>query len=191
MPAYTKYDANLSCYVTAMGGVEFGTGLLSGVYVEKDADQYFMTLVFATSQVTIMTITCDTFIDTNPANAGTSKGVADGTIGFYDKNGTLVTEGIEVGYSSGNDYAASSSGNVYYVKSVTIPIDELRETYKLTLYVNSSVMGMQFCEANDNATGTTYSATLTLDLENSTEVESIDDLIGVPVRGEVSESENQ
>lgn len=187
---YTKYDANLSCYVTAMGGVEFGTGLLSGVYVEKDKDQYYMTLVFAKSQVTIFTVTCDTFIDTDPANAGTSKGVTDGTIGYYKADGTLVTDGVEVGYSSGDDYATSSSGNVYYVKSVTMPIDTLRSEYKLTLYVNSSVMGMQFCEPNDTVQSGTYSAVLTLDLENSTEVDNIDDLIGVPVRGEVPEPQS-
>lgn len=184
LPKFTKYEAELSCFVTAMGGVEFGDGLLSGVYIEKDAEQYFMTLIFNKSQVTIFTVTCDTFVDTDLANKGTSKGVEDGTIGFYDKNGLLVTDGVEVGYSSGDDYATSSTGNVYYVKSVTMPIDELRETYKLTLYVNSSVMGMQFCEANATATGTTYSASLTLDLESGTEIDNIDNLIGVPVRGE-------
>ena len=186
--AYTQYDAELSCYVTAMGGVEFGKGLLSGVYVEQEEDQYYMTLVFNKSQVTIYTISCDTFIDTDLDNAGTSKGIKDGTIGVYDENGTLVTEGVEVRYSTGDDYVAGTSGNVYYVKSVRIPIDSLRESYKLALYINSSVMGVQFCEPNEAVSTGTYSATLTLDLESGKGVDSIESLIGVETRGEAPQA---
>ena len=183
-PAYTQYDAELSCYVTAMGGVEFGDGLLAGAYVEQEEDRYYMTLVFNKSQVTIFTITCDTFIDTDLANAGTSKGVEDGTIGVYNEDGTLVTEGVEVRYSTGDDYVAGSSGNVYYVKSVRLPIDSLRESYKLALYINSSVMGVQFCEPNEAVSTGTYSATLTLDLASGQSVGNIDDRIGSETRGD-------
>lgn len=186
--AYTQYDAELSCYVTAMGGVEFGDGLLAGAYVEQEDDQYYMTLVFNKSQVTIYTMTCDTFIDTDLANAGTSKGVKDGTIGVYNEDGTLVTEGVEVRYSTGDDYVTGSSGNVYYVKSVKLPIDSLRESYKLALYINSSVMGVQFCEPNETVSTGTYSATLTLDLESGKGVDSIESLIGVETRGEAPQA---
>ena len=187
-PAYTQYDAKLSCFVTAMGGIEFGDGLLAGAYVEEEEGEYYMTLVFNKSQVTIYTISCDTFIDTDLADAGTSKGVKDGTIGVYDEDGTLVTEGVEVRYSTGDDYVAGKGGNVYYVKSVKLPIDSLRETYKLALYINSSVMGVQFCEANETVTTGTYSATLTLDLTSGKEVESIESLVGVETRGEAPQA---
>ena len=187
-PAYTQYDAELSCYVTAMGGVEFGKGLLAGAYVEQAEDEYYMTLVFNKSQVTIYTITCDTFIDTDLENAGSSKGIEDGTLGVYDEDGTLVTEGVEVRYSTGDDYVAGSGGNIYYVKSVKLPIDSLRETYKLALYVNSSVMGVQFCEPNETVSTGTYSATLTLDLESGKGVDSIDDIIGSVTRGEAPQA---
>lgn len=187
--AYTQYDADLSCYVTAMGGVEFGNGLLSGVYVEQEEDQYYLTIVFNKSQVTIYTITCDTFIDTDLANAGSSKGIEDGTLGVYDEDGTLVTEGVEVRYSTGDDYVAGSGGNVYYVKSVKLPVDSLRESYKLALYINSSVMGVQFCEPNETVSTGTYSATLTLDLESGKEVDGIDDLIGSETRGEAPQTD--
>ena len=189
--AYTQYDAELSCYVSAMGGVEFGSGLLAGVYVEQEGDQYYLTLIFQKSQVTIYTITCDTFIDTDLDSAGTSKGIPDGTIGYYDESGTLVTEGVEIGYSSGDDYAARPNGNVYYVKSVRIPVDSLRETYNLALYINSSVMGVQFCEPNEIVSTGTYSAVLTLDLESGVGVDNIDDLLGVETRGEVPEEDPQ
>lgn len=167
-----------------MGGVEFGDGLLAGAYVEQEEDRYYMTLVFNKSQVTIFTITCDTFIDTDLANAGTSKGIEDGTIGVYNEDGTLVTEGVEVRYSTGDDYVAGSSGNVYYVKSVRLPIDSLRESYKLALYINSSVMGVQFCEPNEAVSTGTYSATLTLDLASGQSVGNIDDRIGSETRGD-------
>ena len=150
--------------------------------------RYYMTLVFNKSQVTIYTMTCDTFIDTDLANAGTSKGVKDGTIGVYNEDGTLVTEGVEVRYSTGDDYVTGSSGNVYYVKSVKLPIDSLRESYKLALYINSSVMGVQFCEPNETVSTGTYSATLTLDLESGKGVDSIESLIGVETRGEASQA---
>ena len=156
--------------------------------MEQEEDLYFMTLVFEASQVTMYTITCDTFIDSDLDNAGTSKGVKDGTIGVYDENGALVTEGVEVRYSTGDDYVAGSSGNVYYVKSVRIPIDSLRESYKLALYINSSVMGVQFCEPNETVSTGTYSATLTLDLESGNGVDSIESLIGVETRGEAPQA---
>ena len=187
-PAYTQYDAELSCFVTAMGGIEFGDGLLAGAYVEEEEGEYYMTLIFNKSQVTIYTISCDTFIDTDLADAGTSKGVEDGTIGVYDEDGTLVTEGVEVRYSTGDDYVTGKGGNVYYVKSVKLPIDSLRETYKLALYINSSVMGVQFCEANETVTTGTFSATLTLDLASGKGVESIESLIGVETRGEAPQA---
>ena len=85
---------------------------------------------------------------TSPTRAR-ARGSRDGTIGVYNEDGTLVTEGVEVRYSTGDDYVAGSSGNVYYVKSVRLPIDSLRESYKLALYINSSVMGVQFCEPNE------------------------------------------
>ena len=103
---------------------------------------------------------------------------------MYNEDGTLVTEGVEVRYSTGDDYVAGSSGNVYYVKSVRLPIDSLRESYKLALYINSSVMGVQFCEPNEAVSTGTYSATLTLDLASGQSVENIDDRIGSETRGD-------
>ena len=44
-------------------------------------------------------------------------------------------------YGMGDDNVAGSSRNTYYVKSVRIVIDYLRETYKLALYIKSAIMG--------------------------------------------------
>lgn len=93
---------------------------------------------------------------------------------MYNGDRILVVEGVEVRYSMGDDYVVGSGWNVYYVKSVKLPIDSLRESYKLALYINSSVMGVQFCEPKETVFTGTYSATLTLDLESGKDVDSIE-----------------
>ena len=50
---------------------------------------------------------------------------------------------------------------VHYVDSITFPITEKTDTYSLTLYINSNVMGVQF-------TKDTYQATLTVDWDSMT-----------------------
>ncbi len=50
-----------------------------------------------------------------------------------------------------------------YVDSITFPVTEFAEEINLTMYINSNVMGVQFCNSNDDADSTTYPATLTLD----------------------------
>src|SRR5699024_6563749 len=122
------------------------------------------------------------FVDDDPENAATNNGIKDGTIGVYAEDGTLMTDGVSKTYSSGENYLATPSGkNVYYVQSATIPVDGLRSSYDMTLYVNSPIMGAQF--SND-----TYKATLNLDLESGKEVQAISGL-GVETRGEVPQDE--
>ena len=106
----------------------------------------------------------------------------DGTIGVYAEDGTLKTEGVRKTYSSGEDYLATPSGkNVYYVRSATIPVDGLRASYEMTLYVNSPIMGAQF--SND-----TYKATLEIDLASGKEVPSVGGL-GAETKGEAPQDE--
>lgn len=151
-------DASLSCYVNAMGGVEFGAPLLVSSQVNVDSSQNkTMTLNFTKSSVTIYNITCDTFIDPAPSTEESSGNVKNGTLGFYDNNGTLQTS--SVGYTLSEDTALNSkSEEVHYVSSMTFPIDSTKDTYELTLYVNSNVMGVQF-----GAGSSSNPATLTVD----------------------------
>lgn len=121
--------------------------------------------------------------DDEPENAATNNGIKDGAIGVYAEDGTLMTDGVNKTYSSGGNYLATPSGkNVYYVQSVTIPVDGLRASYDMTLYVNSPIMGAQF--SNDM-----YKATLKLDLESGKGVDGIDDLIGSETRGEAPQTD--
>lgn len=123
---------SLSCYVPAMGGVEFGAPLLTDIKVTVKNGNADMKIGFRKSSVTIYGITCDTFIDSD-----------SGKVGYYSKNGTLVTDGVTVVKSL--DTALNPKNEaVRYVESVTFSPDEITDTYQLSLYVNSNVMGTQF-----------------------------------------------
>ena len=144
-----------------MGGVEFGGPLLTGVYFVTDSSgNEYLKLTFTKSSVTIYSITCDTFVDANPTDTTLTRGVANGTMGIYDSSGTLVDC---TSYTLSSDTALNSADEeVNYVDSITLPIDTRSDTYNIALYINSNVMGVEFCNANSAATETTYSATLTV-----------------------------
>lgn len=154
-------NASLSCYVNAMGGIEFGEPLLIGSSVKVDNNgNKKMILNFTKSSVTIYNITCDTFIDASPSSTDNNRGVTSGTIGYYDKNGNVQS----AEYTLSDDTALNGKDEeVNYVDSITFPVDQITDTYSLTMYINSNVMGVQFCNENDKATEATYSATLTVD----------------------------
>lgn len=148
-------DANLSCYVNAMGGVEFGAPLLTGATVTVTSGKATVTLSFVNDSVTIYGITCDTFIDASPAGAANGNGLTPGTIGYYDKKGVLQTSNVNITLSS-TTVLNSANELVPYVASMSFPLDQMTGTYQLALYVNSNVMGCQFG-------GDSYPATLTVD----------------------------
>lgn len=149
-------NASLACYVNAMGGVEFGGPMLTAAEVTVGADgTKSMTMHLQKSVVTIYSVTCDTFVDAAPAGAVTDGNVAAGTIGYYNGSGSLVTSGVTHTLSSDTALNPKQEA-VSYVNSITFPIEEEKESYGLTLYVNSNVMGTQF--SNDG-----HKATLTVD----------------------------
>ncbi len=160
-------DATLSCYVNAMGGIEFGAPLLTGSTIKVDTNgKKTMTLNFTKSSVTIYNITCDTFIDPSPTTEDSKGGIKNGTIGIYDDDGNLQTDSME--YTLSDDTALNSkSEEVHYVTSISFPIERLKDTYELTVYVNSNVMGVQFGTGGSDG----YPATLTVD-RNSLKAES-------------------
>lgn len=152
-------DASLSCYINAMGGVEFGAPMLkSAVLTVKEDGSKSITMNLKKSVVNIYSVTCDTFIDPEPAGAVTEGSVSAGTIGYYDAGGALVTSGVQYGMSS--DTAMNSKQEqVSYVTSITFPVEWESSSYGLSLYVNSNVMGTQF--SNEK-----YPAKLSVDWES-------------------------
>ena len=158
-----ELDGSLSCYVDAMGGIEFGGPLLTGVslIVEDDGSEYLQ-LSLTKGSVEIYSVVADTFVDIDPSYVTDDRGITNGTLGIYDESGTLITD--DVSYTLSDDTALNpNEEEVNYVDSITLPIDSERETYNLTMYINSNTMGVQFCNANDDATTTTYEAVLTVD----------------------------
>lgn len=151
-----QIKAELSCYVNAMGGVEFGAPLLSSATVEVATNgRKTLTLHFTKSRVTIYGITCDTFIDVSPSYVTETNGIKSGTLGFYNSDGTLVTDSVIYTLSNGTA-ENSQKEQVHYVDSVFFPVDFKSDTYNLTLFVNSNVMGTQFTKDG-------YAAVLTVD----------------------------
>lgn len=161
-PGTYDVEASLSCYVAAMGGIEFGEPLLTDTeYTLEEDGSETLTLYFTKSSVTIYSITCYTFIDPSPASGEDPEEgqPANGTIGYYAGD-TVVTEGVS--YTLSEDTAPNNlQEEVHYVDSITFPITEKTDTYSLTLYINSNVMGVQF--TNDK-----YKATLTVDWDSLT-----------------------
>lgn len=147
-----ELDAKLSCYVSAMGGVEFGAPLLTGATVTVDeSGNASMTLSLSKSQVTIYGVTCDTFIDASASTPG------------YYVNGTRHN----ASYTKSRATALNpDNAAVHYVDSITFPVTPGTSTYYLYLYINSNVMGVQF----GNGTETSYKATLTIDWDSAAEI---------------------
>ncbi len=168
-PGTYEIEAELSCYVNAMGGVEFGGPLLTSAVLNVDEDgTASITLNLTKSSVTIYSVTCDTFIDADPAYVTDDRGVTSGTIGYYDEDGNLTTKGVS--YTLSEDTALNTADEeVNYVDSITFPLTYESDTYNLTLYVNSNVMGVQFCNENDDAESATYPATLTVYWDGASE----------------------
>lgn len=126
-------SASLSCYVNAMGGVEFGNSLLSSAVLNVAEDgTAAITLTFKTSSVTIYGVTANTYV----AN--------EGKIQYW--NGSAWVNAT---------YTTDANG---YVATMTFPITEISNTYKLALTVGSEVMGSQF-----GGDGSNYDAILTVD----------------------------
>lgn len=148
-------DASLSCYVTAMGGVEFGAPLLTNTVVTVNEDNSAdITLSLTKSSVTIYSVTADTFIDPNY------------TVGYNDG-----TEWQTAEYTISNDTALNpDSEPVNYVDSITFRLPSVSETYSLAVYVNSNVMGVQF-----GGEGASYSSTLTVDWSSCTKIATPDE----------------
>lgn len=151
-------DSDLSCYVTAMGGVEFGEPLLTKteVTVNDDGTAKF-DLSFTKSSVTIYSVTCDTFVDAT----------ADGAVLNY-KDGS---EWKTAEYTLSSDTALNPNNDpVNYVDSMSFTVSSLSDTYNLGMYINSNVMGVQF-GGSDSAN---YQATLTVDWSTASEIKVAD-----------------
>jgi len=156
-------DASLSCYINAMGGVEFGAKLFNGMTVEvKDDGTRVATLNFKDdSSLNIYGINCHCFVNADKALPG-----------FYDAEGTVNTTDVVI--TKSDKIAVDHDGTEYnYLETMTYTLPSVSDTYNLWLYVDSQVMGVQFCDGSGTAStnqpgeATKYVATLTVDWDSA------------------------
>lgn len=164
----TEYniDASLSCWVKAMGGQEFGKSVYKSAKIVENADGTCkVVLSLGKGKGNIYGIDFDAFID--PRNSKP---------GYYNEKG----EKLDAEYTvSDTDTAQANTGldkdgnrvleDVHYVTSMTFPVSKEKSEYNLWVYVNSNVMGVQFCDGNGTAgsahpnEATPYVGKLTID----------------------------
>lgn len=142
-------DASLSCYVDAMGGMDFGKNLLTDARVRvDDSGRKTVTLYLTTENMTIYGITVDTYVDADAS-----------PIGYYDAAGKL--------HKDAQYTVNTTSAKVKFVDSITVPY--IDDEMLLYLYINSSFMGCQFCDGTGTAksghpdTPTKYKGVLKID----------------------------
>ncbi|MCM1115457.1 MAG: hypothetical protein NC397_08180 [Clostridium sp.] len=152
-----KVNADVSLYVTAMGGIEFGEGLVTDAQVVTDAEgNMTATVNFTSSKVTIYGVDAYTFIDATASLPG-----------YYDAEGNVHT----ADYTLSENTASNSSGEaIHYVDSVTFPITSVQDSYNLYLFLNSSVMGVQFGVVDGSAVR--YAGILNVDWNSAEEVKT-------------------
>lgn len=154
-------DATLSCYVQAMGGVEFsdGYGLLKGttVTIDESGNATATLSLGTTSGLSVYGVSCTAFIGVDEAP------------GYY-KSGAVTKEGVT--FTQSEDTAANSKGQVNYINSITMPVDTSIEEYTMWMYLDSNVMGCQLGDgsgsgaSNVPGVATKHTAKLTIDWDS-------------------------
>lgn len=179
-------EASLSAYINAMGGVEFGDGIFkSGTITELADGRLLLSMETGKSGVVIYTVSCDTFIDPFGTNAQSEGDIPNGTIGYYNADGELVTDGVTYTLSAEDDLVrapdpegGSNYAEVRYVTRLEMvlenvgALEDLNEL-ELSFYVNSQVMGAQF---SHGAASSSMSAAV-LTITGMTEIEVDDEEI--------------
>lgn len=155
-PGVYDVDASLKCYISAMGGIDFGEGMVTDATVEVDAEgNVEVRLALAPTNGVIYTIPYSAFIyaaDSKPVYLDGSEW-KDAVYTLSDKIAT----------------GSNGKGDVNYVDTLGFEISEVADTYSLGFYLDSNFMGIQFGgpTPGTNSAGTeTYHAILNVDWDN-------------------------
>ncbi|MCC8016465.1 MAG: hypothetical protein LIO43_03635 [Clostridiales bacterium] len=136
--------STLSCYVSAMGGVEFsdGYGLLKNttVTVDENGNTSATLNLGLTSGLSIFGVACTAFIGTDEAP------------GYYDAEGNKQ---YATSYTVSEEKAANSKGEVNYITSLTFPVNQKTSEYTMWLYLDSNVMGCQLGDGSGTGSSNT------------------------------------
>lgn len=165
--------AMLSCWVTAMGGQEFGHAVLKGYKITQNQDgTYSCTLSTGTGVGVIFGIGFVAFIDPTGNGSDNADTVKAAQPKYYDAEGSLQDA---VFTTSEKDLGTLPSvKQVNVVDSITFPVRRDQSEYNLWMYINSNIMGVQFCDgkgsssSNHPGEATPYVGKFTIDWDRVT-----------------------
>lgn len=179
-----KVDTELSCFISAMGGVEFADGLYKGASVKINKDgSASMTLSFGTSSLTIYGQKTNTYVGEGRYYSGAT---ADAYTGYKDKNDQWVKINDYTLSGAGKTVMSSYKQSVQYITDITFPIEEITDTYDLAMVIDSDFMGMQF------GYDSKYNSVLTVDwntLKGESNPVTIENSIGGTIKADIAEAE--
>lgn len=167
----TYAPAMLSCYVSAVGGQQFGHAVLKDVSFKNDNGTIYCTLKTGTGVGVIFNIPFIAYIEPS------IKSISDDTYStpkYYSASNTLTdaeytVSSTEFGISNNLQDTGDKVLKTYAVDSIKFPVSKDKSEYNLWIYINSNVMGVQFCDGSGDSSSqhpneaTPYAATLTVD----------------------------
>ncbi len=141
--------ASLSCYVNAMGGIEFGTAIYDSARIDVDSNgEIQITINLKSGSISIYGVKASMYVDPQGI-VQYHDGVTwvDSEHTTYDEDGTII------------------------VSSMTLPVSKDISVYNLGLKIESTMMGSQF-----GGEGASREAILTLDWSDLTKIMDADEV---------------
>lgn len=168
--SFSESPAMLDCYVDAMGGQQFGHAVFKGISFKNNNGNIEATLKLGSGVGVIYSIPFMAYIEPS------IKSLTDETYStpkYYDANGNLQDATYTI---STADFGirnvlpiTQKVEKVYVTDSMTIPVSKDKSEYNLWIYINSNVMGVQFCDGKGSGSSqqpnvqTSYVGKLTID----------------------------
>lgn len=146
--SFSESPAMLDCFVDAMGGQQFGHAVFKGVSFKNNNGNIEATLKLGTGVGVIYGIAFIAYIEPS------IKSLTDETYStpkYYDTNGNLqdatyTTSSTDFGVRNVLPITSHQVEKVYVTDSMTFPVSKDKSEYNLWIYINSNVMGVQFCD---------------------------------------------
>lgn len=174
--SFTESPAMLDCYVNAMGGQQFGHAVFKGISFKNNNGNIEATLKLGTGVGVIYGIAFIAYIEPS------IKSLTDETYStpkYYDANenlqdATYTTSSTDFGVSNVLPITSKKVQKVFAVDSMTFPVSKDKSEYNLWIYINSNVMGVQFCDGKGSGSSqqpnvqTSYVGKLVIDWDKVT-----------------------
>ncbi len=143
----------LNCWVDAMGGQQFGHAVFKGTSFKNKNGTIECTLNLGTGVGVIYSIPFIAYIEPSMENL---TGDSVSKPGYYLDDGSHTDAEYTVsskyfGIRNNLNSSGTMNGTVsksYAVDSMTFPVSKDKSEYNLWIYINSNVMGVQFCDGS-------------------------------------------